>query len=176
MMFGLCALVDAELIELEGIEGVVVLNRFRHSGWVFEGGAGLCRELMAKTGKMQKLLLWSNAHVYVRGDEQMTAPPQRVAQTPVLSAVLTASLASPNVRPDCGPLYTKAGAESARVTRKGKQVADLSMDGLDVVRHASRQRLADEYMRLADQVAQLLGGQAALFEALTKAIECTHAP
>ena len=47
------------------------------------------------------------------------------------------------------------------------------MDALDMVRHARRARLQDEYLKLAEQVAQLLGGQAAFFEAMTKAINCT---
>lgn len=66
MTAGLCAFVQAKLIELEGIEGVAVLNRFQHSGWVFEGGADLCRDIMAVQGRAQKIRLWSNAHVYTR--------------------------------------------------------------------------------------------------------------
>lgn len=67
MTAGLCAFVQAKLIELKGIEGVVVLNRFQHSGWVFEGGAALCRDVMAQQGKAQKIQLWGNVHVYARG-------------------------------------------------------------------------------------------------------------
>ena len=44
------------------------------------------------------------------------------------------------------------------------------MDGLDVVPRTRRSRVVDESTRLAEQIAQLLGGQKALFEALTKAI------
>lgn len=90
-----------------------------------------------------------------------------------LLATLMAAPAMAHVPAKCGQLYIDAGKESDLVTRKGKQVSDLSMDGLDVVTRAPRRRVVDEYLRLADQVAQLLGGQTALFEALTKAIECT---
>ena len=73
----------------------------------------------------------------------------------------------------CADLYILAGKETAWVTRKGKAVSDLSLDGLDVVRRASRARVVDEYLKLADQLGQLLGGQKAMFKALTKAIQCT---
>ena len=91
----------------------------------------------------------------------------------ILQGILRAAPATAHVPSKCGQLFIDAGKESAWLTRKGKAVSDLSMNGLDVVRRASRQRVVDEYLRLADQVAQLLGGQKAFFEALTKAINCT---
>ena len=103
--------------------------------------------------------------------------PKRV-QIALAALVVTGGpiAAKAHVPSKCGQLYIKAGKESARMTRKGKQVSDLSLDGLDVVEHARRRRVIDEYLKLADQVAQLLGGQTAFFDALIKAINCTAGP
>ena len=103
----------------------------------------------------------------------MAAIVRHLAGALVLVAMLGTNLAAAHVPHKCRQLYLDAGKESAWVTRKGKQVSDLSMDGLGVLVRASRGRLVDQYMNLADQVAQLLGGQTALFEALAKAIQCT---
>lgn len=64
MTAGLCAFVQANLIELKGIEGVAVLNRFQRTGWVFEGGAALCRDVMAHRGKARTIQLLGNVHIY----------------------------------------------------------------------------------------------------------------
>lgn len=103
----------------------------------------------------------------------MTAIHRRLVGGLVLCAALASNSAMAHVPQKCGHLYVDAEKETAWVTRKSKAVSDLSMDGLDVVNRARRQRVVDEYLRLADQVAQLLGGQKAMFEKLTKAIECT---
>ena len=64
MLAGMCAFVQAGRIRLAGITGVVILNRFEASGWVFEGGASECKSIMAFPRDARSLRLLGHSHLY----------------------------------------------------------------------------------------------------------------
>ena len=64
ILIGLCAHVHLGRISLPGIHEVVIMNRFGGSGWVFEGGAEACRELMSGSRDSQRIRLMGRTHLY----------------------------------------------------------------------------------------------------------------
>ena len=57
MLSGLCAFVSIGRIELLGVNAVLVVNRFAGQGYVFEGGAPLCRTVMGYDQKSRAIRL-----------------------------------------------------------------------------------------------------------------------
>lgn len=64
MLTGLCAYVEIGLISLQGITNVVIINRFQESGWVFRGGASLCKEIMSLPREDRQIQLLVNSNLY----------------------------------------------------------------------------------------------------------------
>ena len=82
--------------------------------------------------------------------------------------VVATSLASAHVPEVCKPLFLEAGKATEGVVRKGNEANEVAMDGLDRGRRVD----IDDYLTLADHLAQLLGWQIDMFIKLTEAITC----
>ena len=61
---GLCTYVQANRIELRGINQITFLNNRGMSGWVFEGGASLCGEISAEPSSNGNVKLLGRTHLY----------------------------------------------------------------------------------------------------------------
>ncbi|MDV2504674.1 MAG: hypothetical protein RX318_12080 [bacterium] len=61
---GICAFVQAGLIDISGIEEIEVLNRFGYQGYVFEGGHQECRELYKTPRDRRNLHLLGMSRLY----------------------------------------------------------------------------------------------------------------
>ena len=91
----------------------------------------------------------------------------------MLTLGLASAPALAHIPADCVPLFHTAGKETERLVRKGQEVSNVAYDELD--RRRAGHSSAHAYERLADLLAQLLGGQTAQFDAMTKAIQCADA-
>ena len=72
-----------------------------------------------------------------------------------------------HVPSECGELFIATGKATEITVRIGQRVSEASLAGL-----GSSDPYKYEY--LVDLVSQLLGAQAAQYDAITKAIECVH--
>ena len=64
ILIGLCGHVDAGRIALEGITEIAILNRFGGQGWVFEGGAVACGDIMAAPRDGRRIRLLGQSRLY----------------------------------------------------------------------------------------------------------------
>ena len=64
ILSGICAFVQAGLIEISGIEEIEILNRFGAQGYVFEGGAQECRGLEKIPRERRNLYLLGMTHLF----------------------------------------------------------------------------------------------------------------
>ena len=85
-----------------------------------------------------------------------------------IAAALAATDASAHIPDECRPLFEAAARATDGVVRKGNEANDVVMNALDNYRSIG----VEDYMTLADRLAQLLGWQGDMFIKLTEAIEC----
>ena len=61
---GICLWAGTGRVELSGVKEVVILNRFRASGWVFEGGAEECKRMANVPFSKVNLMIAGQTHMY----------------------------------------------------------------------------------------------------------------
>ena len=61
---GICLFAGTGRIQLAGITEIIILNRFRGAGWVFEGGKKECRQIAEASSARRDVLIWSQTHMY----------------------------------------------------------------------------------------------------------------
>ena len=88
----------------------------------------------------------------------------------LVAVIATATDASAHVPDECRPLFEDAARVTDGVVRKGNEANDVVMNALDNYRSIG----VEDYMTLADRLAQLLGWQGDMFIKLTEAIECVE--
>lgn len=49
---------------LDGVKSIMVLNKFKKQGYVFEGGADVCNKLGKLKSQQAKIYLMGNSHIY----------------------------------------------------------------------------------------------------------------
>lgn len=61
---GICLWAGTGRVALAGVSEVVILNRHRAAGWVFEGGAGECRRIADAPSSEAKVMILGRTHLY----------------------------------------------------------------------------------------------------------------
>ena len=61
---GICLFAGTGQIQLTGIREILILNRFRGSGWVFEGGKSACQSVAQAPAGRANVLLLGQSHMY----------------------------------------------------------------------------------------------------------------
>ena len=61
---GICLYAGTGQIKLAGINEIAILNRFRASGWVFEGGAAPCKQISKAPAATVDILIAGHTHLW----------------------------------------------------------------------------------------------------------------
>ena len=64
--YGLCAFAGTGYISLDGIEEIVIVNRFAGQGYVFEGGEPECREVIEAPAGESDIYVLFRTHLWNR--------------------------------------------------------------------------------------------------------------
>lgn len=64
MIGGICVWVGAGEAKLQGVKEIAILNRFRASGRIFEGGATACERVFRAPGSELSIIIAGQTHMY----------------------------------------------------------------------------------------------------------------